>query len=354
MSVNLGHAIGLALLFGATIASAQTATAKDGVDAWNRGDYAGATKSWDDLAKAGDADAQYNLGYAYRSGKGVTADLTKAEDWYRRAALQGHELAQAELGLIMYERGEKIAALPWIRAAADRGEPRAQYVYGTALFNGEGVGKDWPRAYALMTRAAAANIMPARDALGQMDRWLTPTDKQKGLQMATSMGRMPQQVAIADRLPATSSTGIAPVELPQSQPAITASEDSVEPVKRKPTPVKPPVPVMSDSDWQPMATEDIASPPPATNDAPAAIAAPASLANAGGRWRVQLGAFSTAAAAQSAWDMVAGRLPGLSPTFSNAGAITRLQAGPLASKQAALSACNKARAAGSACFPVAP
>ena len=27
--------------------------------------------------------------------------------------------------------------MPWITKAADAGDPRAQYVYGTALFNGD-------------------------------------------------------------------------------------------------------------------------------------------------------------------------------------------------------------------------
>ena len=27
--------------------------------------------------------------------------------------------------------------MPWIERAADRGDPRAQYVLGTALFNGD-------------------------------------------------------------------------------------------------------------------------------------------------------------------------------------------------------------------------
>jgi len=66
------------------------ADVKDGVDAWQAGNYAAAVAQWRPLALAGDADAQFNLGQAYKLGRGVPADLVQAEAWYRRAAKQGH------------------------------------------------------------------------------------------------------------------------------------------------------------------------------------------------------------------------------------------------------------------------
>jgi cell division septation protein DedD len=45
---------------------------------------------------------------------------------------------------------------------------------------------------------------------------------------------------------------------------------------------------------------------------------------------------------------------GLQPIMTKAGAVTRLQAGPVASRAAADRICGAAKAAGSACFPVAP
>ena len=77
----------------------------------------------------------------------------------------------------------------------------------------------------------------------------------------------------------------------------------------------------------------------------------AALASAGGRWRIQLGAFSSEANARSAWGPLAGRLAGLRPVVVHAGAIFRLQAGPLASRAAADQACSRAHVA---CIPVAP
>ncbi|HST35111.1 MAG TPA: SPOR domain-containing protein, partial [Allosphingosinicella sp.] len=79
--------------------------------------------------------------------------------------------------------------------------------------------------------------------------------------------------------------------------------------------------------------------------------APISVASAGGRWRIQLGAFASEANARRAWGAVAGRLAGLTPNYVRAGAVVRLQAGPLRDRAAAAAACSRA---GGGCFPVAP
>jgi cell division septation protein DedD len=47
-------------------------------------------------------------------------------------------------------------------------------------------------------------------------------------------------------------------------------------------------------------------------------------------------------------------LAGLQPSYEKAGAFTRLRVGPLGSRAAADKVCAQAKAAGQACFPVAP
>ena len=44
---------------------------------------------WRPLAEGGDADAQFNLGQAYRLGRGVPLDLAAAKIWFERAAQTG-------------------------------------------------------------------------------------------------------------------------------------------------------------------------------------------------------------------------------------------------------------------------
>lgn len=297
------------LTFGA---GAALADVKAGVDAWQAGNFAAAVKEWRPLAEQGDADAQFNLGQAYKLGRGVPANLQVAQGWYAKAAQTGHSQAQANLGLILFQNGDRKAAMPWIRKAADAGDPRAQYVLGTAMFNGDHAKKDWPRAYALMTRAAAQGLPQAASSLEAMDKYIPLDERQSGIALARRMetGGASLAAAAVAHPPRPAAQTVARVEVPPSAPARQA----------------------------------------------AAPASPAPAARGGG-WRVQLGAFSNAANAQRHWNAVkakAGALGALQPQVVQAGSVTRLQAGPLASRADAARACAAAKAAGSACFPIAP
>jgi uncharacterized protein len=169
------------------MASPAFADSKKGVDAWERGDYAAAIKEWRPLAIKGDADSQFNLAQAYRFGRGTPVDMKMAEEWYRRAASQGHLQAEDNLALIMFQNGDRQNAMPLIQRSAGRGDPRAQYVLGTALFNGEYVQKDWPRAYGYMTRSSGAGLSRASAALAQMDQHIPLEQRQQGLAFAREL-----------------------------------------------------------------------------------------------------------------------------------------------------------------------
>ena len=62
-------------------APASAQNVKAGIDAWQRGDYVGAVAIWRPLAEAGDPDASFNMGQAYRLGRGVLVDLATAQTW---------------------------------------------------------------------------------------------------------------------------------------------------------------------------------------------------------------------------------------------------------------------------------
>jgi hypothetical protein len=53
-------------------------------------------------ADQGDANAQFNVGVLYESGKGVQKDHAVAVTWYRKAADHGHAHAQCNLGIMYY------------------------------------------------------------------------------------------------------------------------------------------------------------------------------------------------------------------------------------------------------------
>ena len=104
---------------------AALADVNTGVADWSKGDYAGAVREWQGPADKGDPVAQYNLGQAYKWGKGVPQDLAKAELLFAKAAAQGHSAAADNYGLLLFQRGQHAQAMPYIKTAADHGEPRA-------------------------------------------------------------------------------------------------------------------------------------------------------------------------------------------------------------------------------------
>ena len=163
------------------------ADTKAGVDAWQAGDFATAIREWRTAADAGDADAAFNLGQAYKTGRGVTQDLNVALEWYGRAMGAGHVQAADYYGLTLYQMGRKSEAMPYIQASSARGEPRAQYVYGAELFNGKLIEKDWPRAYAMMNRASAQGLAPASRVLAEMDQHIPLDQRQQGLALSAQL-----------------------------------------------------------------------------------------------------------------------------------------------------------------------
>ncbi len=172
---------------------------KQGVEAWERGNYTGAVALWRDPAESGDADAQFNLGQAYKLGRGVPVDLKAAEDWYGRAARQGHAQAATNYGLALFANGKREVAVPYLRKSALEGDPRAQYVLGTMHFNGDQVPKDWVSAYALIVRSSQSGLSEATNALAQMEKYITAEDRRNGLALAK---RLEQGEGLEGPLPA--------------------------------------------------------------------------------------------------------------------------------------------------------
>ena len=327
------------------------ASVKDGVDAWSRGDFVRAVGEWHKPAAAGDADAQFNLAQAYKLGKGVAPDLKRAEALYLKAAQQGHLQAADTYGLLLFQTGRREAAMAWLVPSAERGEPRAQYVLAVAHYNGDLLPKDPVRAYALMTRAAAAGLDVAKATLASMDKTLPLDQRQQGVALAAEL----EAKASAQRTVQMTSAGLgskatAPAALIPER--VTAGADFANPV-----PVARPVRVVSRPSI--VATLPVDAPPAPTSVAPApakvAVATPASrpaAAAASGAWRIQLGAFGVAGNAQAQWTRLKGNaaLDGLQAFYVPVGTLTKLQAGPFASRAEAQAACGKVGVAG--CIPV--
>ncbi len=348
-----------AILFGAAMICAVPALAdvKDGVDAWSRGDYPAAIRQWQGPAEKGDPDAQFNLAQAYKLGRGVSQDLAKAEQLFARAAAQGHLQAADNLGLLIFQRGDRAGAMPYIKAASGRGDPRAHYVLGLAYFNADGVAKDWERAYALVSLAQQAGLPQATSALTQMDQYVPLDQRQRAIALAatiageTEQARRAQVAAVdldADSRPPRS-TSLRPFDVPAHsdtrQPGADYTPGRAPPVasiiQNAPPPPKP---------MPPVTTRPLVAPKPRF-DAPAPSPAPSSIT---GAWRVQLGAFGVRANADALWNKVKARpeLAGHTKLAIPAGKVIRLQAGGFASQESAQSACNRLKSGGFACMAV--
>ena len=108
---------------------AQRGNYADGVEAYNRADYATAFREIRPLAEQGDAKAQFTLGVMYDNGKGVPENDAEAVKWFRKAAEQGNASAQSTLG-IMYVLGigvpeDYVKAHMWFSLAKAEGHEGA-------------------------------------------------------------------------------------------------------------------------------------------------------------------------------------------------------------------------------------
>jgi hypothetical protein len=137
--------IGRAIAFVAVVLASSPVLADldAGLAAAKRGDYHQALAQWMPLAKAGNAEAQYDIGWLYAYGHGVPQDYGKALDWYRKSAAQGNLSAISNIGRL-YQNGlgvaeDDAAAVQWYRLAADGGNGVAQYNLGSMYLRGDGV-----------------------------------------------------------------------------------------------------------------------------------------------------------------------------------------------------------------------
>ena len=286
-----GILLGVALAL-AVPASGQSV--RSGIEAWQKGDHAAAVAVWTPLAARGDADAAFNLGQAYRLGKGVAIDLGRAYQYLEQAARKGHVDAAATLGILTFQNGNRTGAMRWIKIAANGGEPRSLLLYGVALYNGDGVAADPVTGYAHVSRAAAQGMASAKETLADMDAAMPRDQRAKGLALAKSM--------VAAR------RGSAPV----AETAAFQKTAEREPVANSPARTAP---VPSSGDW-----------------------------------RIQLGAFGQRPTAEALFAKLRGKVGARQVFYVPAGKVIRLQVGPYASRAAAASAC--AALGAQACFPV--
>lgn len=368
----------LALLWGASA----SADVKSGVDAWSRGDYAGAVHEWQGAAAAGDPDAMFNLGQAYRLGRGVQQNSAKAEELYARAAAKGHLQAADTYGLMLFQDGRHEAAIPYLQDAVRRGDPRADYLLGIAHFNGDTVPKDWVRAYALVTLANEHSLPQAAAALAQMDRYIPLAQRQQAQGVAVQLEEQAnaargQALAAVDLGTRASTPPPSPVTLAQSSsagaphalaavvvsPSVAAARAALAEARRASGTENPAeagasfarrasrtdVAVAAEPKPSPKTT---ALAPSAARVTAPTVAAKPRAASSSGPWRLQLGAFAVHANADKLWTQLGGRgeLAGKTMMKVPAGAVVKLEVAGYASRAVAEEACRSLKSAGHDCL----
>ena len=134
---------------------------KEGVAAYERGDYKTALDQLRLPAKQGDAEAQYHFGRMYVLGKGVVQDYVEAAKWFRKAGQQNHLRAAVDLYLIY-----NVEVYKEFHKAAEQGNAEAQYHLGLMYYLGKGVVQDDVEAVKWFTKAAQQNHASAQYNLG--------------------------------------------------------------------------------------------------------------------------------------------------------------------------------------------
>ncbi len=138
--------------------TAQQARFAQGSQLYEGKDFGGAARIFGELANAGYAPAQMQLGYQYEFGEGLQRNPAEAAKWYRRSADQGYAAAQQNLGNL-YEHGvgvneDWVAAATWYRKGAEQGHSRSQLALGRAYQFGIGVPQSRQMAIQWFDRAA--------------------------------------------------------------------------------------------------------------------------------------------------------------------------------------------------------
>jgi len=237
-SARLGTAIMGAIVLGGLILTAplSMANAADndfdaGWTHYQEGMFTQALEIWEPLAKAGDAQAQFNLSVLYEQGRGVDADPAKARYWNDQAVTSGYPpaLHNKALGLLAEKREQDALAL--LKTSAEQDFSASLYTLGKIHQLALGVDENPAMAFKYVSRAAADGFTRAQYNLGKMyrDGYGTEADETASaewFEAAANQGYAKAQNRISDRYAA--GQGVAQDDVQALKWAILASQGGIE------------------------------------------------------------------------------------------------------------------------------
>ena len=164
-----------------TAADTHRGLIREGLDFYDKGNYADALNSWklasevgsreaDFLlgflydgvlqndkkalffftraASSGHIQAQINVGLKYEKGEGTKIDKNKALQWYTKAAFNQNDIGQFRLASLLQEEFEKFKESHfWFLKSAQLGNPEAHLALATNFILGRGVDKNLTLAH---------------------------------------------------------------------------------------------------------------------------------------------------------------------------------------------------------------
>ena len=142
------------------------------------GEYREAGEWLRKAAEAGIAEAQYQLGTLYQSGRLAGQDPTNTVFWFEKAAGQRHVAALYSLGS-MYGTGRGVTrdsqvAVRYFRQAAELGDAYAQYNLARRCEEGQGIAANLVEAWKWYELAGSGGIASAKDGKRVLESRLTP------------------------------------------------------------------------------------------------------------------------------------------------------------------------------------
>jgi hypothetical protein len=133
-------------LFAVSLALVGCASADQKADvAYLNGDYQTAYAEFLPMAQGGDWLADERIAFMYAHGQGRAPDLTQAQQWYEKAALDGDVMVELSLGADAMNApgGPNYAqAAKWFELAAEHDNTDAQLLMSVFYEHGLGVAKD--------------------------------------------------------------------------------------------------------------------------------------------------------------------------------------------------------------------
>ncbi len=140
---------------------------KEGISAYELGNYDLAQKKLTPLSVEGDAMAQNILGRMYMEGSGVPQDFRKALTLFQKAASKGLANAQSNLG-VMYASGSGVnqdykLSITWFKKAADQGFKIAMLNLADMYENGLGTYPDQVEATKWRNKANGVEVAKKND-----------------------------------------------------------------------------------------------------------------------------------------------------------------------------------------------